>query len=49
MNSNKTITDSFIASAVILGFCALYPVFQLIGYKCIQTEDPIFSIWNKWL
>lgn len=25
------------AAAAILGVCTLFPFFQLLGYKCIQT------------
>lgn len=42
MDSTKLIT-----SAAILGTLALFPFFQLIGYKCIQEEDT--PIWRKWL
>ena len=29
-----------------LGLCVIYPILQLIGYKCIQNHnDPI---WRKW-
>lgn len=36
----------FIWAGAILGICMLFPLFQLIGYKCIQKEDT--PIWRKW-
>ena len=39
--------DSLISSIVVLAFCLLFPVIQLIAYKCIQKEDE--DIWRKWI
>jgi hypothetical protein len=32
---------------VVLAVCVLFPIFQLVGYKCIQTPEQ--NIWKKWL
>jgi hypothetical protein len=47
INQNNTNTTNIIEAAVIGGFCLLFPILQLIAYKCIQTEET--PIWRKWL
>ena len=38
------------APAIIFAGLAIFPFFQLIGYKCIQTEDtPPERKWMEWL
>lgn len=37
LNQNNLNTTQLIEAAVIGGFCFLFPIMQLIGYKCIQT------------
>ena len=33
-----------------MGLCVIYPILQLIGYKCIQKEhDPIWRKWTEFL
>lgn len=39
--------DDLIPSVVVLAVCVLFPILQLIGYKCIQTAED--KIWRKWL
>ena len=34
-------------SAVVFGVTVLFPLIQLIAYKCIQKEDE--DIWRKWI
>ena len=40
-------TSYLIESIVIFAVCAVFPIFQLIAYKCIQTENQ--HIWPKWI
>ena len=39
--------DSLTSSIVVMIFCLLFPILQLITYKCIQKEDE--DIWRKWI
>ena len=42
--------NQIIVPAIILGGLLLFPFVQLIGYKCIQTEDtPPERKWMEWL
>ena len=46
--SQSSITlSSLLQPAIVLGVLAVFPVFQLIGYKAIQTENT--NIWVKWM
>lgn len=38
INQNNFDSTKIIQAAVIGGLCFLFPIIQLIGYKCIQTE-----------
>ena len=44
--TNQT-DEEFIAAAVLLGYCVLWPHVELIGYKCTQTAED--NIWKKWI
>ena len=39
--------DSLKSSIGVLAICIIFPILQLVGYKCIQTEKDY--IWRKWL
>lgn len=47
MNLSNTNLTNIIQAGVVAAICLLFPIFQLIGYKCIQTEET--PIWRKWL
>ena len=40
-------SNYLIESIVVFAVCVVFPIFQLIAYKCIQTENQL--IWPKWI
>ena len=47
IKSIQGMKNNLIESIVVLAACLLFPIFQLIAYKCIQKEDE--DIWRKWI
>lgn len=40
-------SNNFVGAAVVILFCALVGLIELIGFKCNQTEGE--NIWKKWI